>query len=276
MESTPLPENRRTIPKHWIVLGLLVVVHAGLGAWLDPIGNGGEGGRMMIGFLFSQPILLAFWAALAPQHFYHRYLWSLLLCILVSFGVDYGTAMLHDYRGIMVIMLVDVSLFTITTFVLQLLRWLSGWQFTGSEEMLSSQYRTYQFGIKHVIALITIVAIGLGLLRSLFLTRIFGYVRPIDYAECSVVDFVLYFPLIILAWAVLAQRIKSCCMSILLSLSIVCCVDLVLILNDVAGGFSDLKGLLFDQLGAALSILISTIVMRFCGFRMIRVPRTVS
>src|SRR5664279_2165931 len=99
MESMPLPENRRTIPKHWIVLGLLVVVHAGLGVFLPScvsVTAVNPTYFMWLGFVFSQPILFALWAAFAPQRFYHRFLWSLLLCILVFFADECGKMFFTD------------------------------------------------------------------------------------------------------------------------------------------------------------------------------------
>lgn len=43
------------------------------------------------GVAISQPVLLATWAAFARQRFYHRLLWSLLICTYLSFADDLGT-----------------------------------------------------------------------------------------------------------------------------------------------------------------------------------------
>ena len=72
-----VPEHRRP-SHHWIVLGLLVVAHAEFGLYFTPNGKAIDDGEvlsvLMLGFLGSQPILLAIWAAFAPQRFYHRFL----------------------------------------------------------------------------------------------------------------------------------------------------------------------------------------------------------
>ena len=88
--------NRRSVPKHWIVLGLFGFRPCGIWCdililWEKLLGRV----RMwvhtcMMGFLFSQPILFAIWAAFAPQRFYQRFLWCLLFCTLVSFVVELG------------------------------------------------------------------------------------------------------------------------------------------------------------------------------------------
>ena len=66
---------RRSIPKHWIILGLLVIAHAVLGRIFGFfIDKENPHGYMTSGFVLSQPILIAIWAALAPQRFYIRFL----------------------------------------------------------------------------------------------------------------------------------------------------------------------------------------------------------
>ena len=84
--SDLLPENQpseetaspKGFPKHWIVLGLLVLAHADLGAYCIPADQTLT--NLIAGVMISQPILLANWAAFACQRFYHRILWSLPIC----------------------------------------------------------------------------------------------------------------------------------------------------------------------------------------------------
>ncbi len=98
-------------PKTWIVLGLLVLAHAGFGAYLSPVVRSISGDRIVEfltgGAILSQPILFAIWAALARQRFYHRFLWSLLLCTLVSFSDELG-ALRHGHSQVGVFMLLDL------------------------------------------------------------------------------------------------------------------------------------------------------------------------
>ena len=65
-----VPEHRRP-SHHWIVLGLLVVAHAEFGLYFTPNGKAIDDGEvlsvLMLGFLGSQPILLAIWAASLPS-----------------------------------------------------------------------------------------------------------------------------------------------------------------------------------------------------------------
>ena len=127
-DSLPLSENRRAIPWHWVVLGLLVVAHAGLGSYYNSIGTDlfRSKDTMLAGLLSSQPLLLAFWAAFAPQRFYDRILWSLLLCILVSFTVDCGVWLHVNANGygygLGFLMLADSILFVMAIPILLLIR----------------------------------------------------------------------------------------------------------------------------------------------------------
>ena len=175
VSETPPKENanRRSIPKHWIVLGLLVFAHAAFGVSFTTVLRGQQKypeiiSPILIGFLYSQPIMFAIWAAFAPQRFYHRILWSLLLCTLVSFAEDLGTLRLSSVRPGYT-MMVFIILFIVVTIILLLVRFFR-WQMTQSFELnIPTDYRANQFGIKHLIILTTIVALAFGLFRTLLL-----------------------------------------------------------------------------------------------------------
>jgi hypothetical protein len=278
METTPLPENRRAIPKHWIVLGLLVAAHAGVGAWLNPVGNHWTETAAFIfaGFIFSQPILLAFWAAFSSQPFYLRFLWSLFLCIMVAFAVDCGMLLrTKDQLGILT--LVDPMFFIMAAFIFVLIRRLSRWQIElYGTKVVSTGYRAYQFGIKHLIILITITAIGFGLFRSLFLmASSFPLPPPLEFAAIITAYLVVLLPVIVLAWSVLAS-LRNAIFFIVGGLILLVIVDFIVIsiASSFSSEFRNMEFILFFQLGAALSVLLTTLVMRWCSFRMIRMRRT--
>jgi hypothetical protein len=281
MESTPLPENRRVIPRHWVVLGLLVVVHAGLGAWLNALSYqcGLSIGNILGGFLSSQPVLFAFWAAFAPQRFYHRFLWALLLCIVVSFISDSGFIFYEKhYMG--VFMFLDLVFFAVTTPILLLIRRFSGWQIKPSHEVIATlKYQRYQFGIKHLILLITIAAIGFGLLRSLLLANPRSFAPSfLDYVHGVVLFITGIAPVILLGSMVLVQNWNSS-FSIIRAFIIFGVIELVstVVVKTLSPpNYSTvmIKQILYNQFGAVLSVLLTTLVMRWCGFRMIRVPKT--
>jgi hypothetical protein len=280
MESTLLPENRRAIPWHWIVLGLLVVVHAGVGAITNPRNtvHSETVFSFSMGLILSHSILFAFWAAFAPQRFYHRFLWSLLVCILVAYTVDCG-ALFHTTSQSGALMLADLILFMLETFILLCVRLYFGWQITiPKAEIIYSEYQAHQFGIKHLILLITIAAVGFGLLRSLFLINPSHTISPLEFSLSIIIGLVMYIPVIMLTGLILTPLQKPIFPIILL---LICfgVIDLAIKLignlfsQPYKYGFLDIEGILFLQLGAALSVLITTLVMRWCGFRMIRVRK---
>jgi hypothetical protein len=272
MESTPLSENRRAVPWHWIVLGLLVVVHAGLGAYFyslvaSHLSHSLE--SILMGFILSQPILFAFWSAFAPQRFHHRFLWSLLLCIMVAFAVDCGGS--RNELGIL--MLVDIIYFIIATPVFLLFRRYSGWHIIMSHiETISSDYRAYQFGIKHLIVFVTITAFGLGLIRTLLLMSSSPFLLNNQLVVIITTLFALSIPVIMLAWLIMANRWISF-VQLLICLGVFD-FGIHLLSQSYTFRFSDIRETLFIQLGAALSVILTTLVMRWCGFRMIRVRKT--
>jgi hypothetical protein len=166
--------DKRPFPKHWIILGLLIIANAAFGAYFNPNGKtssevGEKTAFILTGFLFTQPFLFALWAAFAPQRFYRRFLWALLLCSLVAFAEELGTL---GYRNpsLGFGMVVQLILFILFTSLLLLVRQIFGWRFNRSQkEFMPSDYQANQFGIKHLIILTTIIGIAFGLIRSLML-----------------------------------------------------------------------------------------------------------
>lgn len=293
-DSVPLDEvselprkengNRRSIPMHWIVLGLLVLAHALFGAVFNPLGkNVGEGANvgpyMMMGFLFSQPILFAIWAAFAPQRFYLRFLWSLLFCTLVSFTVELGP-LLHARNGLGQSMMLDIPLFIVATIILLLVRRFSHWQIEHfCEVTFSTDYQANQFGITHLIILTTILALACGLFRTLLIINpdLKWLPSVAQFFGFAGMTLALLFPVIVIPWYTLAYRGNIMFVTIFMII-IWGAINLLvfLILKESIpvgrGGFINeiVKPILFIQLGAGLSGFVTTLVIRLCGFRMVR------
>ena len=280
--SPEVNASPKGVSRHWIVLGLLVVAQAAFGACFIPRGRTlGIAGFVLIGAILSQPILLAIWAAFAHQRFYCRILWALLLCILVSFVEELGTV-IYASPANGFLMLMDTTMFFFTTFVLSIFRYFSRWQIKqpGREEAPSA-YLGYNFGIKHLLALTTVTALACGLFRTAH------NIAPGQTRSYSLVQFIslclflaLLFPVVALPWITLAnhRRLRS---PILIAIGMVGVLDLAvcLITSDIGPpgsvrlSFDIIKPFLLIQLGAVISVVASTLVMRFCGFRMIREPR---
>jgi hypothetical protein len=276
-ESLPpneLPQCRRPTSHYWIVLGLLVVVYAALGTYVKAGGSRTQSDEIalpMVGLSFSQSFLFAIWAALAPQRFYHRFLWSFLLCSLVSFAEELGS--LSDTRsGLGRGMVFEITVFIAATVILLLFRRLSGWQMKQPKAAdVPADYQASQFGIKHLIILTTITALACGLFKTLLMMS--SDVKWLPSVPMMVMFFVLLVPILVIPWYTLTYRGKA--VPLLLATIVmvgVCDLAAYLMMTaiiPVTGGYWA-KSLLLIQVGAGLSVFFTTLVLRWCGFRMIR------
>jgi hypothetical protein len=287
--SESLPSHELPAPVrssfHWVVLGLLVVAHAELGALWSPAGILEAPDDLVyvplaLGFLFSQPLLFAFWTAFAPQRLYQRILWGLLLCALVSFAVE-GGALFQQYFGaanrsfgwgLGFFMSIDLVLFSVATPILLLVRRLSRWQLAQSAaESTPCNYQANQFGIKHLFILITITAIVCGAFRSL--TVIDSSVSPTPVVEVAQIVFQIasvFLPIALIPSITLGSlRRVPATLFYLVTLLAIC--DAACYCMFVKSQPDDLlQVMLCVQLGGGLSVLFSTLVIRWCGFRLIR------
>jgi len=281
MESSPQPV-KRSIPKHWIVLGLLVVGHAGIGAYLysNRPKSFSIADFMMEGVLISQPILLAFWAGFASQPFPQRFLWAFLLCILVAFAEELEGLLKTDNNRSGEVMMLFSGLFTVATLLSLIVRRISRWQIKYSTvEDERSDYRPSKLGIRHLLILISITALAVMLLA-------------IKSPQFSVVGFVVgmvgvmlqllpvLLPVAVIPWFVMAYRPRIVLLIVTTAVIWALCIlagCVIYVFASEIGRFNLFEGFikptLFTQLGAGLSILISSIVMRSCGFRLVLVPK---
>ena len=224
--------------------------------------------------------LLAFWTAFAPQRFYHRALWGLLLCACLGFAVELGALLQsdihqHGYSSQVGFFLsIDLILFFLATPLLLLVRRFSRWGLMRrGEEQRFSHYQANQFGIKHLLILTAITALVCSLFSTLAKTDSSLSVQPIGMVAAIVVLIsAVLLPTLLIPWVTLRQLKR-------LPLSIVFGIGLFVIdalacnfLFRIAPRSEQLRLILLIQFGAGLSVAASTLVMRWCGFRMIREP----
>ena len=303
-ESLPtneVPERRRP-SKHWVVLGLLVIVHAALGTLIhwQPLVDSRIRLLLVVGFISSQPLLLALWTAFAPQRFYQRALWGLLLCALVAFCVELGT--LSDrIRPLGFYMSMDLILFLVGTAILLLVRRFFRWKLAQSAAgPITSHYQPGQFGIKHLFILMAITAVVCGLFRALPIIEpllsplsvdklveidgvnipqsTFTPAIPRDSLDKSLGDIVtcgyhnasVLLPLALVPWFTLGYH-RNALLSIFWSVVLLGVGEMGCYF--VIRNISDLDTVLLIQLGGGCTVLITTLVLRCCGFRMIREPK---
>lgn len=274
--------DKRPFPTHWIALGLLVIANAAFGAYINPMGRDISEVEekvyfAILGFLHAQPILFALWAAFAPQRFYQRFLWSFLLCSLVAFTEELGT--LWDTQADHASQIVTLLIFFIMfTSVLLLVRRFFGWRFKRSQmEFFPGDYRANQFGIKHLILLMTITGIAFALIRSLMIfnssNRLPSVEEFISIALITCLVFAMLIPIIIVPWFTMAFRgntIKLIVLATILLGIIDSAIFLIALKADAKHINNNLRAMLFFQSGVCLTVLLNTIVLRLCGYRLVR------
>ena len=281
-DSSPLDEtpaetaHPSRFPKHWVILGLLFLVHALIGAYCTPADQ--TLSNLTAGVMISQPILLATWAAFARQRFYHRLLWSLLICTYLSFADDLGAVQQPMPFRPCEIILENLAIYVVVLGILHPVRRFSKWQITQPDAKdAPSVYLENHFGINHLLILTAIVALACGLVRSLFIISAGEppYSSVVDFIGSLSQSLVLAFPSCVVPWILLAHR-RTVYGLMLMTILVACVLDFLacyVMLQMIP------KWLFFEsvvvpgfgmQLGAILSAVGSTLVLRYCGFRMIR------
>jgi len=285
IESPAETAYRSGFPRHWIVLGLLVLAHAVFGAYSTPANRTLV--NLTAGVMISHPILLATWAAFARQRFYHRLLWSLLICTYLSFADDLGAG-IHGRPGEMI--LANLALYVVLLGIFLPVCRFSRWQITqlaGKET--PSVYLAHHFGIHHMLILTAIVALACGLVRSLLIITSSGtpYSSVVVFIGSLSLLLVQAFPSSVVPWLTLAPGRKPYWL-IPITILVAGLLDAIAFAFMIKAPqvpwfppvgvkwysyYSVAFPYLWIQLGAILSAIVNTLVLRFCGFRMIREPK---
>ncbi len=266
--------GRRPVPKHWIALGIIVIAHASFNACIFPNLHRANSPSSLIatGIIISQPALIAVWVALASQRFYQRFLWGVLLFIVASFTVEL-VAVLGQRGPLGVYAPIELTLFILATVILMLVRRLLRFSIIRSHaKYLGSDYQENQFGIKHLVILTTITAIAFGLFRTLFLIHPQFYSPSLSEFSIIICEIaILLFPTVLITWLVLAFH-KNMASSIFSAIILLCITNVLayLFFTSFERSPDKIEIIFFVQLGAGLSALLTTLVIRFCGYRMIQ------
>ena len=89
---------------------------------------------------------------------------------------------------------------------------------------------------------------------------------------------VLLFPVLVIPWIILVNRRRSLTLIVIALVAggvfdLVAYFIMLRIIPPLPSRYDVIKPFLLIQLGSGLSALVTTLVIRFCGFRMIREPR---
>jgi hypothetical protein len=240
--------------------------------------------NMEMGVVLLQPILFAFWAAFAPHRFFHRFLWAFFLCSSVSFIEEFW-GFGNGRPGVESGMVFQLIFFALFTALLLLVRRFTGWHFKSSEtEIIDNNYQANQFGIKHIIWLTIITGVTLSMIRTLMIRDIYGGALPGWEAIFGIaLFFVLCLPIVITPWFTMSIRGNIIRLSAYAIIIIVITdfTGLIIILKTLIDKYGVRNyinelvwPMLFMQLGVFFPMLVNTIVLRLCGYRMIRERKT--
>jgi hypothetical protein len=227
------------------------------------------------GVLLAQPFLLAFWAAFAQQHFFRRFLWCFFLCTVIFFS-EAASNLRYKNAEIGAIIFVQFLFFFVAALLMLAARKFLGWRIQKAADIvIASEYRATQFGIKHLILLTAITALTAGLFRSLYLIQPFYLVRLVQAAGAIGIYFVMLLPAIVLPWYTLAHHANVLSLAGFSVVSFAGIDVFVYFVMQYRPFFpaESFPLLLCLQLGATLSILFTTLPLRFCGYRMVRMRR---
>jgi hypothetical protein len=268
---------------YWPVLGGLILLQTILGVLLfNPNKSGGEQYYFVaiLGVLFSHPLLFALWATFAPQRFYVRFLWCLPLCFTVSFFISLKITLFSNNFGPsdFFFVIFYMGIFLIGTALFLLIRRFSGLQLIHHSIVdAESDYQPYQFGIKHIMILITISGLMMGLFKSLIELGSHNQMMRVGETSRILSEILLMVtPLLFLFWFTLAKIVnrRRSLLFGLIALAIIEITIFIFVPMMEGGSHSEMYQVIpCFQIGGGLSVFFSTLVIRWCGFRLVRVKK---
>jgi hypothetical protein len=271
--------EKRTIPWHWVVLGLMLVANAPIGVYYSPLNRVAsrpeEPDFIMIGFLTVQPVFFSLWAAFTLQPLFQRLLWSFFVCTSMAFFEDLaawklGIGDLGDNLTFL------PQVYLIASIILLLIRLLFGWRIIRlNSHVKPVEYRDYQFGLKHLMLLITFAAVVFSFFRFL-VTYNRGYNVSVGTKQACVF-FVsisaLLLPAFIIIFTILSKKsfkvFPVFILILLLVIGSVISVDILNILHVMLRERIPYILALFVA-GTCISATLNSVVLRMCGYRLIR------
>jgi hypothetical protein len=255
---------------------LLVTAHAAFGALFAPF-NGPETFPRMVamGVIFAQPILLAAWTVFGPPPFVAR----VPLTIAAFFLMAFCTALTDDNPGLPPgFMLIMGGFFVTWAVILLILSKLVGWKILNTRQAATTGAPLNQFSLKYLLILMTGCAILLSVGR-LFATKqswttsgstrsfVDNVITPIGFISLAMI------PAIVVPLLVLSRRPPVRVMVILAfawAALTWLAVETIYALAGPPSKSEIAKAVVYLQMGAAAAGIISALVARYCGFRLIR------
>lgn len=265
-----------------IVMALLITLHVAAALLLTPFGLSANDHTlsqrawlMAIGVLISQPALAALWAALAPQAFARRWAQALVMLALVDLASDFASLQNASHvsdAGDIAYSLLWLVAFLLSQLPLLPLRRRYRWRI---ESPVTLQQRTAvddkQFSLSTLLATTAGMAAFLAVLRWLHPASgesewAFHLVRYVTMGAMTALPGML---VLIVGWLMLTPEFRS---SWRWSIAVLGSCAMVAAASAVAafGSPGEVGELVFILLGTLLSSAASLLVVRFCGYRLVR------
>jgi hypothetical protein len=264
--------------RHWLALAAIVVGHAVLSAICNPFvarsSNQPDWIEMLtVGLMFSQPFLFGTWAALGPPPAMKRVPLSAASLVLVELAS--AIASVGDYEP--ELFAITFSLFGTSILLMLIVRKTARWQIGTERDAGRGATAVNQFSLKYLLILTTVCASLLGVARVLvsMSTLQRSPVWQPDLAELLVpigLVTLAIFPAVLVPLVALFPRPT---MKILITVPCLwlalawLAVEAVVALGNETR-VDVIRDIALLQLSAMTSGLLSTLVLRVAGYRLLR------
>jgi hypothetical protein len=262
----------------WIVLGALMAIQTLFAILIFKTQRNGREENAFVctlGLVFSHPLLFSFWAALAPQRFFVRFSWCLTLCALNFFFIALKCVIQKDILSCFYISIIDMAIFLLTLPILLFIRHAFGWRLeNASLGKIESDYRSFQFGIKHLMLLTASTALVLALYKSLIALSSITFSEPVDRTiQTLIMIFFMVLPILFVCGFTLFKFHNR--RSIVVSAISLACLECTIFyfIPKMREMSMETNIIVFFQIGAGLSALVSGLVIRLCGYRLVRAKK---
>jgi len=290
--SGPTAEPPRSRPSvgRWIAIGLFVAGYMGFAAAFTMTGTRwGEYPEVLVyvvsGAIIVHVLLFATWAAFGPGPSFRRVAITGVACLLVACAEVLGASR----RGVqlsgwpVVPLAVAASVFLLLTFVLGWVQRVSRWQIVLSGRALRSPARTayrLQFGVRLFLLWITLAVCLLALYHSRCApgtaTRLAAEAWH-DVGRRALLGVTLavatFLPTLSVPWIALASprpRRRAILTTALAWITFTLGAVLLATWLRVDAYHENVKWALSMQVGASAAGLVAAVVVRSCGYRMVR------
>jgi hypothetical protein len=234
---------------------------------------------VILGAWVFQPMMFGIWAALGPGRFVMRLLLVFPYLLLVIEAPGMRTELFHEVQRFELVTLVVAAMvfLALTLILLLILRAVTGLVIEHNQHETKIESRRFQFDIKYLMLLVTTYAVAMGITTSLKFGptdppgRLLGsefYVAMLTYGG-AYVSFAIS-PIVALALMILCPIPRRTSVHRLIAgwmIVTFIAISILAVIDDDFEMYVFVVPLLL-QLGAAITGVIASIVLRLAGYRL--------